>query len=376
MSDFNSIQNAFLQSSLQEGVSTAVKAEDVQQNSGIDFSKHYFEAKTGSSYLIKFLPNPGGELITHRSAYKDLPDPERKGKSFHYVSSGNAKTCKALELFFDLHAMKKEGDAIAEKKIEKYMGRTNQGCCKIQVLQSPVAEEIGMVRMMTFATFGPNATIANMLDQKLNPTKEMIANGEEKEDIFNMFDSPVMSLVCTEANYPGKNGAPDIKGRDFTKSSWLKKNRGAIVKMEDGKVHQFTSDNLVNGQVKPEFQEAFKQFVALVMCDDYSVYKYFAYKEVDDARNDKDTNDYLKSVQKKVDEIIPIIRNGSLTEIANYGKKDTSASADGKQKKSDTFADSIPADLAGSVMNADASKAKATDESPMSSAVDAILNEK
>ena len=114
----DALKNAFLQSTFEiYGENIAVKAEDVQQNGGIDFSKHYFEAKVGSTYLIKFLPNIGGDPIVHRSLYKNLPDPERKGKTFHYVSSGNAKTCKALDLFFELFALKKDGDAIADKKI-------------------------------------------------------------------------------------------------------------------------------------------------------------------------------------------------------------------------------------------------------------------
>ena len=122
----------------------AVKAEDVQTG-GIDYSLHFFEPRVGETYLIKFLPNPGGELITHRQVYKDLPDPERRGKTFHYISSGNSNSCKALELFFELNSKKKEGDAVAEKKIEKYLSRTNQGCCKIQILQSPKPEEIGQI---------------------------------------------------------------------------------------------------------------------------------------------------------------------------------------------------------------------------------------
>jgi len=75
------LASAFLQNTIENNV-IAVKAEDVVTGSGIDYSKHFFEAKVGSTYLIKFLPNPGGEPITHRAVYKKLPDPERKGKTF------------------------------------------------------------------------------------------------------------------------------------------------------------------------------------------------------------------------------------------------------------------------------------------------------
>jgi hypothetical protein len=348
----DALKNAFLQSTISDETQIAVKAEDLPQGGGIDFSQHFFEPQIGSSYLVKLLPNPGGNPIEHRSVYKNLPDPERRGKTFHYVSSGNAKTCKALELFFELHALKKEGDAVAEKKIEKYLSRTNQGCVKVQILHSPKPEEIGMIRMMSFSTFGPNATVANLIDKKLNPTKEQQAAGFEREDIFNIFGTSVISLVCTEATYDG------VKGRDFTKSDWAPKKRGAIAVIGEGadvKTHEFKETDLENGQLKPEVVPFFNAFIEKVLHPDYDVRRYFSYKEIDDARNDKDTNDYLKSVQAKVDEITVVIREKSLTEIAAYGKKDTSAATGSSEKESKTknvLAESVPDELSGSVMAA------------------------
>jgi len=347
MSANDALKNAFLQSTVTDETVIAVKAEDVQQSSGIDFSKHYFEPKIGSSYLIKFLPNPGGDPLTHRSLYKNLPDPERKGKTFHYVSSGNAKTCKALELFFELHALKKDGDAVAEKKIDKYLSRTNQACAKIQIIQSPEKEEIGMVRMFTFSTYGPNASVANLINKKLNPTKEQIQQGFEKEDIFDIFESSVMSIVCTEANYDG------VKGRDFSASDWAPKKRGAMVIMDDEKIHNFSKKDIENGAIVESSLEAFNKFVEQVTHEDYDIYTYFSYKEVDDKRNTKEVNDYIKSVNAKVDEIIPVIREKTLAEIAQYGKKDTSENSSKKDEKTtDIYAESVPDELAGSVMNA------------------------
>ena len=357
MSANDALKNAFLQSTVTDDTVIAVKAEDVQQSSGIDFSKHYFEPKIGSSYLIKFLPNPGRDPLTHRSLYKSLPDPERKGKTFHYVSSGSAKTCKALELFFELYALKKDGDAVADKKIEKYLSRTNQACAKIQVIQSPEKEEIGIIRMFTFSTFGPNASVANLINKKLNPTKEQIQQGFEKEDIFNIFESSVMSIVCAEANYDG------TKGRDFSASDWAPKKRGAMVIMDDEKIHNFTLKDVENGAIIESVQPAFDKFVETVTHEDYDIYTYFAYKEVDDKRNTKDVNDYLKSVNAKVEEIIPVIREKSLTEIAQYGKKDSSEnSAKKDEKTTDIYAESIPDELAGSVMNATKSEEPKTSE--------------
>lgn len=332
----------------------AVKAEDVQQGGGIDFSKHFFEPRVGETYLIKLLPNPGGELVTHRSVYKNLPDPERKGKTFHYISSGNAKTCPALELFFELNAKKKEGDAVAEKKIEKYLSRTNQGCVKIQILQSPKKEEIGMIRMMSFATFGPNATVSNLIDLKLNPTKDQIAQGYEREDIFNIFESSVMSLVCEEATYDG------IKGRDMTKSSWAPKKRGAIAIKENGTTREFKASDIVNGNLTDEAKEWFETFLKQFNNPDYDIFKYFAYKTPDDPRLDKETAEYVASVFKKVEEIIPVIREKSLSEIANYGRKDNSATTEKKQSGTNVLAESVPEELNGSVMAANGSEKNTT----------------
>lgn len=349
----------------------AVKAEDVQQGGGIDFSKHYFEPRVGETYLIKLLPNPGGELITHRSVYKSLPDPERKGKTFHYISSGNAKTCPALELFFELNAKKKEGDAVAEKKIEKYLSRTNQGCVKVQILQSPKAEEVGMIRMMSFATFGPNATVANLINLKMNPTKDQIKQGYEREDIFNLFESSVMSLVCEEATYDG------IKGRDFTKSSWAPKKRGAIAIKEDGTTREFKATDVKDCKLTDEAKEWFDAFLKNFNNPDYDIFRYFAYKEVGDPRMDKETADYVKSVWDKVNEIIPVIRDKSLAEIANYGKKEVKTEGkdgDGKKSGTNVLAESVPDELAGSVMAAAGDSEKKKAAAPADDEVADILN--
>lgn len=349
--NLDALQSALLGSSFNEDEQIAVKAEDLTQGGGFDFSKHYFEPETGSTYLIKFLPNPGGELITHRSVYKHLPDPDRKGKTFHYVSSGNARTCPALELFFELNALKKEQhDAIAEKKIEKYLSRTNQACVKVQILQSPKKEEIGMIRIMLFSTFGPNATVANLINQKINPTKEQLEQGYEKEDIFNIFESSVMSMVVTEADYDG------VKGRDFTKSSWAPKKRGAISINEAGESYEFKATDNVGGKLTDEATPWFKTFFGNLMNENYDIYRWFAYKEPGDEKMDKETNEYIKSVFKKVEEIIPIIRDGSLTDIASYGRKDSSFKKDDSEKPANVMREGIPDELQNAVVNQDVTK--------------------
>lgn len=334
----SALDSALLGSSFGDDQFIAVKAEDVQSGSGIDWDKIFFEPQPGNSYLIKFLPNPGGEVITHRSLYRSLPDPQRKGKTFHYVSSGNARTCPALELFFELNSLKKEGDVVAGKKIEKYLGRTNQGCVRVQILQSPVKEQIGQIRLFVFSTFGVNCTIANLINQKINPTKEQIENGIYREDIFNIFESSVLNLVCEEGDYNG------VKGRDYVKSIWVPRKRGAIAVLETGESREFKASDLVDGQLVDEAKPYFYAFVEQLKSDNLDVKKQFGYKTTDDDTLDDDTRNYVTNIFEKVNEIIPVIREKSLAEIANYGRKEKSSDSN-KKNVTDINEDSLPDEL-------------------------------
>lgn len=361
------MKNAMFQQNIEEEI--AVKAEDLQTSAGIDFTKTFFEPQAGFTYTIKFLPNPGGDLITHRSFYKDLPDPDRKGKTFRFISSGSAKTCPVLELFFELNDLKKNGDIIAEKKIEKYLSRKNQACAKVQILNSKNKEEIGQIKLFVFSTYGPNATIANLIQQKLNPTKEMLEQGFEKENIFYPFGSSVMSIVCEEGDFQSDNGK--VKGRDFSKSNWVPKKRGAIGILEDGTTHEFTEKDVNGNDVTEEVKPYFESFLSQLTREDVDVYKWFSYKSVDDERNDKETNEYLKTVRKKVEEIVPVIREKSLQEIANYGRADTSSEKEkSKEDKTTILENSLPEELKTSIMGDDKKEEKDINDA----AIDDILN--
>ena len=349
-----------------------VKAEDLQAE-GMNWADTFFEPQPGETYLIKLLPNPGGDLITHRSLYRSLPDPERKGKTFRYTSSGNAKTCPVLDLFFELNAKKKEGDQVAEKKIEKYLSRTNQGCVKIQILQSKKAEDIGKIRLFVFSTFGPNAHISNLINQKLNPTKEQIDMGFEREDIFNIFDSPVMTVVCEKSTFEGR------EGRDFSKSGWAPKNKGAIAINEKGESRQFKKDDCVNRQLTEEAKPWFNAFIKQMSDPKTNVKIQFAYKTGDEPELDEETRNYVKATRKKVDEIVPVIRDCSLADIAKYGKKEAESSddkkdGDKKPKVKNVMEESLPDEMAGSVMAAASDKKSETKASGNDDEVASILN--
>lgn len=333
------------------GKEMAVKAEDLVAE-GKDWSLIYFEPQVGESYTVKFLMNlePLDNLV-HRSVYKNLPDPKRRGKTFNYVSSGSADTCKALELFFDLYEQKKGGSLLAEQKLEKYMGRTQQGGCLVQILSSPKKEDIGKVRIMTFATYGPNATVANLLNEKLNPTKSQMENGYEKEDVFLLTPTSVMLIECQEATYDG------VKGRDFTKSVWGKKSMGMriydgvegdkdrklIYEFKDGDV---SDDFSFTAEAEPHFMKA----IEILQNPNLNLLNNYAYKTPGMEGLEEDTAKYVAQTFEKVEEIVPIIRNAkNIAEIEKYGKADTSNSSSdnkaeiiGDEKVEDILKNSTP----------------------------------
>lgn len=363
--NFEAMQGAFLQNQTE---SVIVLSEELPQGGGgIDYSKHFWEPQVGKSYTIKFLTNPFGEPLTHRKIYKNLPDPKRKGKKFQVVSSGSAKTCQVLELFFELNNLKKENDPIATMKLKNYMGVTNQACALIQVLSSPDPAEIGIFRIFQLASTA-KSDIANLINKKLNPTKQAIENGEEKEDIFNVFNSSVLMIECEEADFEG------VKGRDYAKSDWAKKQRGAFIDLEDenGNVterYQFTAEDVVDGKVREQALPAFRALIGKLTHPDLSIHNYFAYKTIGDSKNTEDTEKYLVQLEEKVKEIIPVIRNAkSIAEITNYGVAEQpkdSATMIGGAKASDILKDSAPSELASSILN-DAPEPNAETPAPVS----------
>ena len=374
------LKKAFLQPVEQEII---VKAEELPQEGGVDFSKTFFEPQVGMDYTIKFIQNIGGENLVHRKVYKNLPDPTRRGKTFQFISSGVASTCKALELFFDLNNLKKNGDVLAIQKIEEFLGATNQAACVVQILESPVKEDIGNFRLMSFSNFGPNATVANLINEKLNPTPAQIKAGYEKENIFDLFDSPVLLLSCTEATYEGR------KGRDFTKTSWSKKNRGAFVITDEatGKIHTFSKNDVVNGEfASPEAEAAFVKVLDILQAPQLSMHNYFEYKVKGDPKNSEETEKYLETLYKKVDEIIPVIKNAkNIHDIKNYGKIDNSdqptpghndgAQIIGNKSAADILKDSAPSELSGLVGNSQTEQpTQSSTPSTSEENVDDILN--
>lgn len=313
------LQQAFLTESTEP---TIVKAEDLQHD-GIDWSKTFFEPQPNKSYTLKFVKNiESSENLVHRKLYKVLPDPKRKGKTFQYVSPGN-NTCPVLNLFFELNAASKEGNALAKMKIDEFLGQTNQACAVVQILASDDSSEVGQYRLFSFSNFGQNAHVANLLNQKLNPSESQLKNGYQKEDMFNIFESSALILEVTESVFDGK------KGRDFSKSSWTPVKRGAYVKLDDGKIHEFSKNDIGdNGALKPEVLPAFQKLVEILKTPEISMHNYFAYKALGDPKNTEATEEYLKLVNEKVEEIVPIIREAtSLDAVKNYGKAEAGTSA-------------------------------------------------
>lgn len=338
-------------------VEEIAKAENLpDEGTSIDWLSHFFEPEVGQTYLIKFLPNldpNNAQNICHRTYYK-LPDPENGG-SFHYNSKG--KGCKILELFFRLHKLAKDGDPVAEMKIKRFLSNKRQACAKVQILGSSKKEDIGKIRLFKFQSYGENAIIANLLDNKLNPSKEILnINTNAKENVFNIFGSSIMNLVCKE----GKFG--DITGRSFAGSTWVDGvKKGAFVKLENDEIHAFSVNDLTpEGGIKPEVIPFVDELVKELTSQDLSMYEWFQYKNIDDPRNTEDTIKYLKDVERKVDLVIPIIEDLSISEINKKitGKK-TATTTDKEGESKDILKESLPEEL----QNLQTSKQESTNAS-------------
>lgn len=339
----------------------AVKMEDMP-NDGIDYSLTYLEPQPGDSYTLKFLKNIEGKTqqddLKFRALYKDLPDPKRKGKTFHYISSGNSNTCKALELFFEKNELKKGGDLGAEKLIEAYLGRSNNACAVVEILAGPKAEEVGTFRLFTFHNFGENAHIATLVNQKINPSPAQIKSGRKAVDIFDIFETPVLYVECQEVKFG------DTKGRSFSQSSWSDEKRGAMVKMPDGSIHEFNKANdIVNGQLTEKALAAFKVLEEELRNPNISVHNFFEHKVPGDPKNTEATEKYVKEVFEKLDIIIPVIREAkNVQDVKNWlsaklgAETEGSAETIGGESAKDILKNSAPSELANSIMNEGAIK--------------------
>lgn len=357
--------SAFMDTTVSEN--TIVKAEDMPLGTGMNFSEIFFEPQVGKTYRIKFVKNPKGNDLISRKVYKKLPDPERRGKSFQHVSSGNAKTDPALNLFFELNKLKNDGNALAELKIKDYLSSTNQACTLVQVVTSDDdAIKAGEFRMWAFSNFGPNATIANLIDGKVNPSAAEIEDGAKKENIWNIFDSPIMLVQVIESTYEGR------KGRDFTKSKWTEKRQGVSVKLDDESTHSFSNNDIVDGKLTPEATKAFHKLIETLNNPNLSMHNYFAYKMIDDPMNTPETNEYLKKVKEKLDIIIPVIKSApSIDAIQAACSVDTtSTDENGKEKNTGTniLAESLPDELQGSILDQGTTKSNPLTDSTNSEA--------
>ena len=352
----NSLSNLLVQVSESE-VNEVVKAEDLSGGSQIDWESIFFEPKPGESYLLKFLPNIDqlsngiNHNIVHRSYYKDLPDPDRRGKTFAYTAPQGFDTKKnlLLSLFLDLNDAKKAGDVIAEKKIEKYLSRKQQACCKVQILKTADKNLIGKIMLFRFHTYGQNAHIANLINQKLNPSKADLDEGFVKENIFDIFDSPILSVQCDKTTFLGK------EGRDMSKSKWAMKRSDGDIKMlragatvfmpegfEGDSAHKFSKADLnEDGSIKESVKPYLEELARQISDESISIYRYFEPKEIGDPRNSEEDNEWLRKNFEKVLIVRDKIRNCSLEELSNLGPE-VSDKLDKKSEAPASIENSIP----------------------------------
>ncbi len=344
----NALQQAMQAKANQEVV---VNAEDLQDETR-DWSKTFFEPEYGQTYTIKPLMNLT-ELpnVVHRQVYRSLPDPERKNKEFRAVYPGNpnASECPPLELFFDLYELKKNGNLLAEQKIDKYLNRTSQGAMLVQILASSDSKMVGKTRILVFATAGQNAKIAQLLNEKLNPTKAQIEAGFVKEDVFALTPTSVMVIDCQKASFDG------VDGRDYSKSIWAKKEMGMRIYSgtDDDKnreiVYEFQKGDInTDFTFKPEAAPHFEKAIEILQNPDINILEQYAYKTPQTEGISDETRKYVTKMFEKVEKVIPIIRDAkSIGEIeqklGRHGEsKGDDAEVIGTKSKEDILKEAVP----------------------------------
>lgn len=322
-----------------------VVAEDFSEGSKFEWEDYFFEPKAGEKYVIKLLISPGEDEIVHKQVFTNVINPN--GGTFRYaLPAGFQENDAYFTTIIELYKAKKAGDLVAEKKAEMFGKKKQQGCVKIQILQSSVREDIGKIKLMAYQSFGPNAKIAEMIKAKISPSQEQLDAGAEKENIFSIFETSVMHIICKSKMFEGK------EGRDLSESLWSTKKTGAYVKLEDGSEHQFTTADLVDGKIKDEVKPFFEKLIANLT--EVKIYDYFGPKTIGDTRNTEEDEKYLKEVKERADKAADLLMDMSLEELITLSNKATK-----KSKEGDIHAESIPDELKGSVQ-AGGSEAKIT----------------
>lgn len=337
---------------------------DEEGGSGVDWDKIFFDAEIGKTYVVKFLrllKAPNKKDIQHAEIYTGLPDPDYKDSTLRYVSFGrkhpNAPkgTDPVLQVFFDLKKREKGGCGISEQKISKYLSRRSLNCCLVQILEHPDPEMVGAIRLMTFQMGGDGATITLALDAKMNPTRG------KRVDVFDLFETPAMEIICEEKVFPSTNGGEPKKGRSFAKSKWIDGELYSaigIIRDEEGKKidsHEFKKADLdEKGNVKPELMKYFKALISEMVSPDVDIYNWFLPKISGDPRNTEDTEARCKEIEDKLERMLPILRDGSLSDIATMGKGENPNKSGGDKSASaskNATADELPDEFKDSVMS-------------------------
>ena len=312
-----------------------VVAEDFSDGAKFEWEDYFFEPKAGEKYVIKLLISPGEDEIVHKQVFTNVPNPN--GGVFRYaLPAGYQDNDPYFVEIIELYKGKKSGDLVSEKKAEMFGKKKQQGCVKIQILQSPVREDIGKIKLMAYQSFGPNAKIAEMIKAKISPSQEQLDAGVEKENIFSIFETSVMHIICKSKMFEGK------EGRDLSESLWSTKKTGAYVKLEDGREHQFTTKDVENGKIKDEVKPFFEQLI--VNLTENSIYDYFGPKIIGDPRNSEEDEKYLKDCKERADKAAELLEEMTLEELITLSNKATK-----KSKEGNIHEESIPDDLQDTV---------------------------
>ena len=330
-----------------------VFADDFESEGGrrFEWEDYFFEPKVGEKYQIKLLISPGEEEIVHKQVFTNLPDP--KGGVFRYsLPAGFQSDDPLFNAIVELYRAKKGGDIVAEKKLEKFGRKKQQGCVKIQILQSPNKDDIGKIKLFAYQSYGPNAKIAELIKTKTSPSKEQEDAGVEKENIFSIFETSIMHIICKKGTFEGK------EGRDMSESLWSTKKQGSYVVLDDGRDHRFSEADIVDGKIKEDVKPFFEKLVEKLT--ENHIYEYFGPKMSGDPRNSEEDEKYLVEVKAKADKAAEMLESMTFDELSVLAAKKSSRS--NAAEGGDIYESSIPDEIKDTVQ-ASAVKTETVDDS-------------
>lgn len=290
------------------------KVEDVtsyEERESRDWSKTYLELdpeKGAVTVLVKLCTNvfDPKDPLPKRYTYK-LPYPDNADRTYTFLSPSTVgKPCPVMQLFWDLNAAAKKGDATADAK-KKNLSRKRNRAVMVQIindLKNPAMN--GQFRILRFPE---GMELDKVIAAKLNPSEDDRKMGAEAVNVFDPVCSPLLILKCEKGQY----------GRDFSKSSWApdKNNHGNMVPAkvdENGNILEYRMLTEADRQ-SPELRKHLTWLVEQLKEPEVSLKEQWLYKDP--------TEEELERVKQSLE----LISTGKVTAKKDDGTQKLGADA-------------------------------------------------